>query len=46
MLDEKEPSVQSADRIKALQVWSWGNMICIHQNLETDPIAATTSENK
>ena len=25
-LDEQEPSVQSADRTKAVQVWSWGNM--------------------
>ena len=26
ILDEQEPSVQSADRTKAVQVWSWGNM--------------------
>ena len=28
VLDEQEPSVQSADRIKAVQIWSWswGNM--------------------
>ena len=26
ILDEQEPSVQSADRTKSLQVWSWGNM--------------------
>ena len=26
VLDEQEPSVQSADRTKAVQVWSWGNM--------------------
>ena len=25
MLDEQEPSVQSADRTRAVQVWSWGN---------------------
>ena len=25
-LDEQEPSVQSADRTKAVEVWSWGNM--------------------
>ena len=25
-LDEQESSVQSADRTKAVQVWSWGNM--------------------
>ena len=30
ILDEQEPSVQSADRTKAVQVWSWGNM---YQNL-------------
>ena len=24
--DEQDPSVQSADRTKAVQVWSWGNM--------------------
>ena len=23
VLDEQEPSVQSADRIKAVQIWSW-----------------------
>ena len=26
ILDEQQPSVQSADRAKAVQVWSWGNM--------------------
>ena len=26
MLDEQEPSVQSADKTEAVQVWSWGNM--------------------
>ena len=26
ILDEQEPSVQSAGRTKAVQVWSWGNM--------------------
>ena len=26
ILDEHEGSVQSADRTKAVQVWSWGNM--------------------
>ena len=26
ILDEQEPSGQSADRTKAVQVWSWGNM--------------------
>ena len=26
ILDEQEGSVQSADRTKAMQVWSWGNM--------------------
>ena len=25
ILDEQEPSVQSADRTRAVQVWSWGN---------------------
>ena len=25
ILDEQEPSVQSADITKAVQVWSWGN---------------------
>ena len=24
--NEQEPSVQSADRTKAMQVWSWGDM--------------------
>ena len=36
ILDEKEPSLQSADRAKAVQDWSWGNMYSQH----------TTSENK
>ena len=26
ILDESEPSVQSADRTKAVHVWSWGSM--------------------
>ena len=26
ILDEQEPSIQSADRTKAVQVWSWGNV--------------------
>ena len=26
ILDEQEPSVKSADRSKAVQFWSWGNM--------------------
>ena len=26
ILNEQEPSAQSADRTKAVQVWSWGNM--------------------
>ena len=26
MLDEQEPIVQSADRTKEVQVWSWGIM--------------------
>ena len=26
ILDQQEPSVQSADRTKAMQVWSLGNM--------------------
>ena len=26
ILDEQEPSVQSADRTKAVQVWSWRNV--------------------
>ena len=26
VLDEQEPSLQSVDRTKAVQVWSWGNM--------------------
>ena len=25
ILDEQEPSIQSADRTKAVQVWSWKN---------------------
>ena len=26
IVDEQEPSVQSADRAKAVQTWSWGNI--------------------
>ena len=26
ILDEQEPSVQSADRTKAVKVWSWGSL--------------------
>ena len=26
ILDEQEPSIKSADRTKAVQVWHWGNM--------------------
>ena len=33
ILEDQEPSVQSADRIKVVEVWSWRNMF--HQNLET-----------
>ena len=33
ILDEQEPSRQSADRTKAVQVWSW---VCIYENLESD----------
>ena len=36
ILDEQEPSVQSADRTKAVQAWSWGNMY----STTTGPIAA------
>ena len=26
ILDEQEPPVESTERIKAVQIWSWGNM--------------------
>ena len=26
IVDEQKPSVQSADRTKAVQAWSWGNL--------------------
>ena len=29
ILGEQEPSVQSADRTKAKQVWSWGNVLTV-----------------
>ena len=35
VLDEQEPSVQSADRTKAVIVWSWGNTIWFYQNPES-----------
>ena len=38
ILDEQEPSVKSADRTKAVQVWSWGNMYKV-------AITASISEN-
>ena len=36
-IDEQEPSVQSADKIKEVQVWNSGNM----SSLKAGPIAAT-----
>ena len=37
IIDEQEPSVQSADKIKEVQVWNSGNM----SSLKAGPIAAT-----
>ena len=37
IIDEQEPSVQSADKIKEVQVWNWGNM----SSLKTGLIAGT-----
>ena len=43
ILDEQEPSVQSADRTKAAQVWGWGNTFIKTRKLA---IATSLSENK
>ena len=37
IIDEQEPSVQSADKIKEVQVWNSENM----SSLKAGPIAAT-----
>ena len=37
IIDEQEPSVQSADKIKEVQVWNSRNM----SSLKAGPIAAT-----
>ena len=40
ILDEQEPSVQSADRAKAVQIWSWGNLPKTGKRLSQHPIGS------
>ena len=44
ILDEQEPLIQSADRTKAVQVWSWGNIYLSKPGKW--PLPASVSENK
>ena len=44
ILDEQEPLIQSADRTKAVQVWSWGNIYLSKPGKW--PLPASISENK
>ena len=44
ILDEQQPSVQSADGTKAVQVWSWWNMYLPKPGKQ--PSLVSISENK